>query len=235
VHKPGTTRRRTAYTILLLAILEVFGWRACPAGGPTYRGRRLDSWLDRFAAAPNPVIAQNAWEAVHLTGTNGIPVLLCMLRAEDSPFNLKVVRFMKTMQITLINLPLAEQRKSVAVQAFGILGPDARAAVPSLIIMYEQSKPTDWLTKWRALDALSRIGPTANDAVPCLLNATTNGDSSVRARAITALGRIRAEPVSVVPALTKALNDPDDFVRDALGEFEKVKEGILTIDTLGDD
>src|SRR5688572_11297496 len=82
--------------IILAGVLVVVGvgfviWGASGPPEPVYEGRKLTSWLGGHLpnSSANPPYNSPGWhkaeEAIRGIGTNGIPTLLRMLRADDPP------------------------------------------------------------------------------------------------------------------------------------------------------
>src|SRR5687767_2314706 len=82
--------------MILAGVLVVVGvglaiWGASDPPEPVYEGRKLTSWLERHVpnTSADPPYNSPGWhkaeEALRRIGTNGIPTLLPMLRADDPP------------------------------------------------------------------------------------------------------------------------------------------------------
>jgi hypothetical protein len=209
-------KRRMLVAALVLAALGGLAWvlffRAEPE--PVYQGKSLSAWLS--LNIDDPTSAEVVSNAVCRIGTNGIPSLLRMLRARDSILKRKLVDLAQIWH--LMGYVAMDKGVAKAEWAFGILGEEARDAVPALIEMLEQSSSPE--SRFCAIQALGRIGPAAKAAVPLLVNVVlaTNAPGQkatlfgtvwpVRREAIAALGFIHARPDLVVPVLISALGDP---------------------------
>lgn len=128
-----------------------------------------------------------------------------MLRAKDSSLKLLLVKIVRQQHFIQIYFTPAQEWNHRARSAFEVLGPQAKSAVPAIIQTVNQN--ISYTSRLDAIDALGFIGPSAQEAVPCLLECATNADSEVRCYAIFALGKIHSDPKQVVPVLTNALND----------------------------
>lgn len=98
-----------------------------------------------------------------------------------------------------------------AAMTLGI-GPEAAAAVPSLVEILRGEDP------WRrsqAAEVLGEIGPAATAAVPALSQAVQDRDETVRMHAASALGKIGVPVRSVVIALASVLENQDEAVEAA--------------------
>jgi HEAT repeat protein len=71
----------------------------------------------------------------------------------------------------------------------------------------------DGFVRWKAAEALGKVGAPAQAALPFLIAATKESDAAVRALAVNALGKIGARPEEIVPTLIAAATDTDSHVR----------------------
>jgi hypothetical protein len=192
---------------------------------PVYRGKSLTVWLRTYAPSSSSGRHSREWneadEAVRQIGTNGIPVLLHMVREKDSKLKLLLVFLAQKQRLVKIHFVRAAERNVEASRAFIVLGDMAKGAVPALVKMYDEDLSAE--SRSAIEDALAWIGPAAKPAIPLLLRAAANSNPRVRADALWALGEIRAEPDLCVPVLIRALGDSDGWVRlsgaHALGMF----------------
>ncbi len=95
-----------------------------------------------------------------------------------------------------------------AITALALLGPKAEKAIPALSDLLEEPVPAGLGgiggLRWRAADALEKIGPAA---VPALLKAAQKHGDVV----FPVLGRLRLK--EAVPLLTKALGNAPEYTR----------------------
>jgi HEAT repeat protein len=96
----------------------------------------------------------------------------------------------------------------------GLIGPEAKAAVP---VLAELLKAEDGWTRIHVAIALWRIDKHPA-AVPTLIAGLNEKEPGRRLDAIEALGRIGPEAKEAVPALAEALNDEKDYVGQAAAE-----------------
>jgi HEAT repeat protein len=95
-----------------------------------------------------------------------------------------------------------------AARAIACIGPDAKQAVPTLIITLKQAAVLgDYVLQDYVIDALGRIGPEAKSAVPELIDSLRDYDWRVQCRAAQSLGRIGTEANEAIPALKSALHE----------------------------
>jgi hypothetical protein len=200
--------------IILLSGLAVWIWSSAPEE-PMHEGKPLTVWLKRHVptSAADPPYNSPGWkkadEALRKIGTNGIPVLLEMISATDSPLKLKFLDWIG--KYKRLDRHYAYQKNEEAAYAFEMLGTNAASAVPALIRIYEE-RATSY-TRDSAAKALRHIGPAARPAIPALLKDFSHADGEVRFDAVSAVAGIGGEPDIVIPALRGALGDPKPEVR----------------------
>lgn len=209
--------RRCNLAFIGLAVIPLTCGLALPVFGspqpsePEYQGMRLSDWL---AMKPNGgYLHAGAEEAVRQIGTNAFPTLLQMLRAQDSPFKLKLMDLSKKQHVIHVHWVSAGDQYSEACAAFIILQGSASNAVPGLIQVYEE-KVSDTSQALIAF-ILFHLGPAADAAVPALAKtlADTNASADLRWQVEMDLGMIHLRPKLVVPLLINGLSDPDKSVR----------------------
>jgi HEAT repeat protein len=178
---------------------------------PVVQGKRLTNWLREYSTLKT----EGADEAIRISGTNAIPVLLWMLRQKDSKIRHYYFACAAKLNLTEISPPEPGQQHYQAYRAFGHLGITARDAVPSLIEICKENI-SESSERWAAA-SLGAIGPSGEEAIPTLLAGVTNSPPKavlVRLAYIRALIAIRGRPQTVVPVLASTIGDPDSMVRD---------------------
>jgi hypothetical protein len=203
--------RTVIVTLLVLAIGTVaMLYYLKHLGEPRYHGKRLRVWLAegvRKWYESGDEACKPSREAVRHMGTNAIPTLLRMLRATDSPLNLKLVALAD--KIEFIPRPdTASDEHYLASWGFGWLGSDASNAIPALTDIYHQnileSSPI-------AYGILLDMAPPLERTV--LVNeGQTNRYDYVRKLALWQLTPTNTPEVSV-PLLIKALADPSPMIQ----------------------
>lgn len=119
--------------------------------------------------------------------------------------------------------------RGFAAAVLAEIGPQAKAAVPQLIILLKskdvvplapcsmgfggKKTETERLAVIAAR-ALDRIGPDARAAVTALTEALADSDEVLRYEAAKALGSIGADAAPAIPILVQVLNDPERLVGD---------------------
>lgn len=209
---------KVVIAVILVAVVGVI-LLLLPEREPSYEGKRLSEWLvgfypDRKDYRPLDEQPQHikAANAVRQIGTNAAPTLLRMLRASDSSLKLQLLRLASKQKLIKVHYTSAGELNMLASMAFGSLE-GASNTVPELIDIYRENRSE--YSQNAVVLALRSIGPPAELAVPCLIDAAATTNFAMRHNALAALGEIHARPELVVPVLTNALRDPDAMVRGA--------------------
>jgi HEAT repeat protein len=201
-------RVKVALVVLTVALVGAIVWQVAQPREPVYQGKLLSEWLKYLPPTPATQGTQHqlqARTAVRQIGTNAIPTLLRLLRAEDSALKVRVVDLLQRQRVVKIEFTPAQEWNQAASCGFAELGTNAQGAVPALREILDEKQSSLTL---RAIGALISIGPPARDAVPSILRWATNADCLMRYEAISALGSIHAQPERAVPVLVNALNEP---------------------------
>src|SRR6266404_3419550 len=141
---------RRAVVVALLGIFVVaLGFFLFRPSEPSYHWRSLESWLGDFRLVGGPG-HEKAKAAVRQMGTNAIPKLIEMLRAEDLPWKLKIRDWTETWPIKYRFHP-ASIKHWRAMTALEALGP---AAVPVLLDLQDYPPRNVLLER----DAILEIG-----------------------------------------------------------------------------
>jgi hypothetical protein len=105
----------------------------------------------------------------------------------------------------ILDETLSPECASRTANALGNIGPDGRAAVPSLLRAATKTKGT---AHYEAFWALGKIHADPGSAVPVLLGVVSNTPAD-RMYAVHALGEYRGDARTAVPTLVALLNDPN--------------------------
>jgi hypothetical protein len=175
---------------------------------PGYKGHPLSYWISHVqlesSMMPQPLTPESA-EAIAHIGTNAIPFLLKWMGASSSSGS----SFMD----------------SGTIQAFRLLGPDARAAIPelarlatnqpeSILRAHEHEQRVVTLFGASPLMALGAIGP---DALPALISILKNASApGTRLGVIQAIGGMGTNAAPAVSILLPYLDDENEMVTSAV-------------------
>ena len=208
------------FVVLVACGFAVGGWFFwAEVREPSFKQRSLSDWLVSYQQANRYFPrSHESDEAIRHIGTEAVPYLLKWLQYEDSVW-------LSRCKATLNKAPLGlrgaatnvsgwisdwqvlrDKRYGGAVWGFGILGADARPAVPSLAALAVDRRPR---IASRAVRVLQDLGTNAAPAVPLLLKSLESQDIFVASSAASALGCLQLDPDSVVPALTEHIWRPN--------------------------
>jgi len=168
---------------------------------PVYQGKTVKAWLIEFSAR-GPDGRQEAEAAFGALGTNAVPELARLLRADDARWR-RLIWSHATRIPMWLRMPVLRRvgplrgylLRPAAARALASLGPVAAAAEPDLTRAL-QDKVNG--TYWEAGTALGRIG---KQSVPDLMFALRDPDTLVRCAAAYGLGEVGPDAAPAVPAL----------------------------------
>lgn len=211
---------------------------------PTYEGKPLGVWL---ADLQNPTrsVQIAAREAITRMGTNALPALIDMMRAEDSRLKRAFMDLAEKQTLVKFRFSRAGTRRQQAAQGFQVLRKLAEPAIPALIdLLGKDQNAADAIRSLRSIGlaaapplterldsgnglvrsnsaiALCGFPLAGKTVVPALIKASTHSDPDTRSAALIALGHISRgllgdERGLIEPALTGAVRDTNSEVRDS--------------------
>ncbi len=240
---------------------------------PVYEGKRLSEWLavlygnERDAAGNflrlSPEVPQSrsssekgpeekyrdAERAVREIGTEAIPQLIDLLRAEDWKVKLWLGKGVQSVPFITWRPQMAADLKRKGMLGCLALGPLAGPAIPDLQTIVEENIAESSLADWtlakigapavpsliialghtnltvraRTAGTLRAIGPTARDAIPKLMEHVSQNPPHEAGQAVWALGRINTNHETVIPALVGFLQRANGYQKieacQAIGAF----------------
>jgi hypothetical protein len=214
---------------------------------PRYQGKSLDYWLSQLDVGPAQ--RSNATVALKAMGPKAVSHLLRM--AEREPWQEKVQEFWHQIRAQSYSRSFfPDDPRRLGPVGLGLLGSDARTALPRLEAMHKaQSSPfnfaveaalmrirgdspdnmisvlwTPEATNWhRALAVVQELGPeVAPAAVPPLISACGSTNFTKRWFALFTLGHIGWSSEPALQTLVVATTDPDFNISHlALGSLAK--------------
>ena len=232
-----------AALLLVLLLATLFALLSCPdtePAEPSYGGKKLSQWIEMLPPLQPRLAPAPAINAISQIGTNGIPCYLKWLQYEPPAWKNKFWDLGEKIPVPvvrdeLLGIFLSEKggmRFLGAADAFRILGPKAKDAVPELFRILTNSmgkgkQKGRWEPEGIIGNTITSVGA---DAIPSLQSFLTDQDANVRFHAlflITSLAGTNAHPP--VPVLLKLTEDQDRAVRNlATNILRKVAPEALT-------
>jgi hypothetical protein len=194
--------------LLIFTVLGGVAWSLAHSRepDPAYLGKPLSYWVGRYGIE---------WEkpnaAVRCAGTNAIPLLLRLMRANDSALTTSLIELADHQRFIKVHFLSAEARHYRAACGFEALGLGGESAVPELLRIYNLNLSP--ASQDRICESLVAIGSNAPGAISVLARATTNSYRGLELNALRVLSRMRDRPDSVVPALTNCLAVADTWIQ----------------------
>ena len=187
---------------------------------PSYHGKNLREWLARLEL--NGDTDRQAMEAVQHIGTNALPMLVKMMRSEDSAVKRKLLLVLRQQHLVKIRIMDDTEQHLLGMVGFSALGSIGQPALPALEPLVWKSNTTRFATY--ALAALGDEGLRAATAGLRSTNVTVRRET---AGALGGLGvirfltnstphqldRLRSQAEIAIPALIATCDDPDEIVR----------------------
>jgi hypothetical protein len=158
---------------------------------------------------------QRAEAAIRAIGTNSLPLAMAFYHARDGKFKDWIVKCSEGISDFLsvdVHIAPEEEKWAEGDGSLYALGPDAKAAIPSLLAILQGR---DAYIAQHAMDGFGIIGPAS---IPPLIDVLTNGDAPGRYNAAQCLGSFRGQASNAVPALLSSLKSKDPFLRGVAAE-----------------
>jgi hypothetical protein len=235
--------RRLGVLLAIVLVGAVLALLRREPSEPVFEGRSLSQWLKRLnSQGPEK---QHAEVAIRHIGTNALPYLLRWIRYEQPRWRIGLFIILHRLGGNVLPawmlIDPGGARMNGAIDAWQVLGPEAKGAVEELSRLMQNPKEqtaarraalvlpnlgpdalpsvlgalTNHQIVGRNLLALSthRLAPDARPAVPLLVQCLKDNDWEVAFGAEYSLGKLRMEPDLAVPALTEALRHSHPSVR----------------------
>jgi HEAT repeat protein len=204
-----------AVTLLFVGLFYQVGWsqeKQPDTKLSQVAGKTLEQWIKEIGSV-DPSKRENAIRTVLLFGPDrayqAVPAILDQLRKHDPVSN-----------------PVDASVRVNAALALGVIiggtkEPDAKQVKAAVTQLKRLMGDSQSIVRYRAAQALGRIGPDARDTIPELISATKNSSNwEIRRAAVYALGFVAREEKKVpgedvINALVGALGDKIAQVRQA--------------------
>jgi HEAT repeat protein len=189
---------------VVIALFVALAQRTRPTA--SYQGIPVSDWALILCQNSDPQ-STNAVSAFQAMGSNAVPPLQKMLRTKETWYarwylqqsNI-LPRRMRSYLAGKIKPGQSASKRLAAARALGIVGTNATAAVPDLVIALADTE-----TRWVAAQALADIG---GPAIAGLTMATTNKDANVRHAAVYGLGQAGTDAATTTAVLLDRVLDP---------------------------
>jgi len=163
-----------------------FVWKSFCTPDPVVRGQRLSRWLMVLSKDREGTGSYNAAvEAIHEAGTNGLPLMVCMLQIEDSSVSQAVAWALRNQHTVHAKWTMGWDVRLAALRGLKLLGPQAESAAPRL---GELMCVTNFTME--ATLALLQMG---RPALTEFRRALTNQEPMVRSWAAVGIGQLHNE------------------------------------------
>lgn len=178
---------------------------------PTVDGRKLSQWADQYGTnkwgTGNSQGVSEAESAIRKLGAEAVPVFLEWLRTEDSVLKTglrKVVPAQWHARLGSLVQDKGGNWRRRGAHGLSASGTNASTAVPKLIELAREHPDEDG--RYIAVFAIRTLGPTAEPAIPFLVQCLTNSSWMIRDDAALGLGYLQLRPELAIPALTEHLD-----------------------------
>ncbi len=216
--------QRNLWIVVALALLGGFAWVVLRPHEPVFEGKPLSLvlneayqhgslWPVYHSGVPPPeseIARMRAERALRALGTNALPMLVKMAGTRISIFRRVIGAMARESSMDFLHLPPQWDKHEIAAWGLGLLGREARPAVPALIPLLGDRDPE---VQCVAAECLARIGPAAEEAVPALVrmlknrNRANRYEGSVVNSAAHALGEIGPAASVAASVLEGVTND----------------------------
>jgi len=181
---------------------------------PSYQGMKLSECLiaqDVSLPSYTEELDKKSEEAIRQMGPKAVPHLIKMLHAQDSIWlQWRIYLSWKLDWLHLNAPPDASQLHWRGAVGIGILGPQAKAAIPDLLALLDD--PDDEM-RAQVIDLLDDVQLADEQMIPLLRKALADPSARVVVQALDSLGKRGSAARPAVPSITSLLNHPDHNVR----------------------
>lgn len=170
----------------VIIILPGFIFLACLAFAftgpkePSYQGKTLTEWLLVHGRNKDKNDYTTSRNSIQTIGTNGLPTLLRLMRATDTPVIGKAIVQVNRLKIGHLYIRTAEDKHVLAAVGFIILGGESAPAIPELLKLTRHS---DFDVREMSEGCLGSLIEDHQEFRSSFFGALTNSDLNVRALA----------------------------------------------------
>ncbi len=180
----------------------------------SYQGKHTREWVAELYANYEPRGTNAAVAAFRAMGANAVPALRSLVKLRDPFYEKALLKHGRRLPARPRNYLFRKLKpgrnieyRIGAIRALGIIGPDAKAALPELLNALADS---DSRLRWLAAQTIALLGP---EAIAALIPLTTNANVHLRHAAVYALGEARTNALPAAPSLIYSTMDTNESVR----------------------
>ncbi len=196
----GIVKRRLLIGLAVAALCVAAGILAVNrrhSESPPYQGKSLQAWCLQLYGSPDQRARDEAEAAMKSFGPKAVPDLIKLLQARDSVFCQRLWSVAPRLPLQLrlfvfkhVRSPQASSIRGGAARSLGIIGLEAKAAIPTLAqALRDKNRQVCWL---------GQVGPAADAAIPALARALKDQDEGVRASSAYSLSRMGSASLPVL-------------------------------------
>ncbi|MEW6303095.1 MAG: HEAT repeat domain-containing protein [Verrucomicrobiota bacterium] len=199
--------------LCLVAVVATWAWRATHREAE-HEGKPVSHWVEQLANPKVHVLDRvKAEDAMYALGSNAVPVLVKLLRREESIYARSRAAVAPALSEGILRrlpepLPAVNYRRTAA-RLLGNLGPASGPAVPELV---RAVGDPDRQVRGYSYEALRRAASTPV-VVAALAQALRIPDETIRVFAAGELSLYDNDAAPALPVLIATLEDPDATVR----------------------
>jgi len=178
------------------------------------QGKHTSDWAAQLYTLSEPRGTNAAAVAFRAMSSNAVPALRALVNRREPRYEKTFLKYGRQIPVkprTYLFQKLKPGRtieyRLGAIQALGLIGPNATAALPELL---EALAATDSRVRWMTAQNIAHLGP---DAIAALIPLLTNADVHLRHAAVYALGEARTNALPAAPALIYRTMDTNESVR----------------------
>jgi hypothetical protein len=171
--------------VLVVAALGGLAWLVLRPSEPSYQGRRLSEWLDRYNEAGAMDKTGPVSDAIRAMGTNSLPFLLAHIKHTESPLKRKFVNVVAKQHWVRLPFFGTDPYQATSILALHALGSNATSLCPELLKASEDTNSYWWATM-----SLLAIGPTA---IPTLAKLCETTNETARTAALIVIARLKTD------------------------------------------
>lgn len=224
--------KRKALIALLVIVAVLAGlilWKQQAERRTRYQGKSIRDWAVELNRTYEPRGTNAAAVAFRALSSNAVPTLRSLVATRE-PFYEKLflqhARKIPTKPRNYLFQKLEPGRTGEirvgSLQALGIIGPHATAALPEMLAALADP---DSRLRWTAAQTITKLGP---EAIAALIPLTTNADVNLRHAAVYSLGEAHTNALpATIPLLRNTLDTNESVCASAYYSLSRIGRAAL--------